>query len=743
MENQNKKKKVAFFHPYFVFGGVEKTNLRLAKYLISQGYEVDFIALSFSSHLQKEIEELGIRQVELKAKRTLRTIPELKHYIAEERKKYILTFISCQNYANLVAIFSWPKNREGIKLIVSERSQVDEFKYNGKVFKGKAIVTLMSWYYKRADVIVANSQETADDLTTLTGKQAECIYNPTLSDDYEKLADEPVEKEWFHEETPIILGVGRLSAPKGFDDLIKAFALVQQKMESRLVILGEGEKRKELEALAEKLGVSDKLWMPGYEANPYKYIKRSSVFVLSSRFEGLPNVLIESLALKIPCVATRCKSGPKEILLDGECGYLVDVGNTAQMADAIVSALTDRETVQQMLQRAEKTLCRFRPYEVGKQYLETIERNRKKVAFFHPYFVFGGVEKTNLRLSKYLISQGYEVDFIALSFSEHLDSEIRELGIRKIELHAKRTLRAIPELKKYIREERKNGTLTFISCQNYANLVAIFSWPKNRSNIKLLVSERLHPEEFKYNGKFLKGKVIVKLMSWYYKRADAIIANSKETADDLTILTGKTAEYIYNPTLSDNYEELASMPVEKDWFAQDVPIIIGVGRLSLPKGFDTLIRAFNIVQKKMDARLVILGEGDKRKELEQLVEELGLNEKVWMPGYEKNPYRYIKKADLFVLSSLFEGLPNVLIEALALGIPCVSTRCKSGPKEILLDGEGGYLVDVGAVEQMAEAMERTLCDKEKAEQMLEKATSMLYRFTPQEVGKQYLEVIER
>ena len=232
-------------------------------------------------------------------------------------------------------------------------------------------------------------------------------------------------------------------------------------------------------------------------------------------------------------------------------------------------------------------------------------------------------------------------------------------------------------------------------------------------------------------------------MSWYYKRADAIVANSKETADDLTILTGKQAEYIYNPTLSDNYEELASLPVEKDWFAEETPIIIGVGRLSLPKGFDTLIRAFNIVQQKMDARLVILGEGDKRKELENLITEFGLEDKVWLPGYEKNPYRYIKKADLFVLSSLFEGLPNVLIEALALGIPCVSTRCKSGPKEILLNGEGGYLVDVGAVEEMAEAMERTLRDKEKANQMLENATAMLYRFTPQEVGKQYLEVIER
>ena len=368
---------------------------------------------------------------------------------------------------------------------------------------------------------------------------------------------------------------------------------------------------------------------------------------------------------------------------------------------------------------------------------------KKKVTFFHPYFAFGGVEKTNLRLSKYLIGQGYEVDFIALSFSEHLRAEMNDLGIKQIELKAGRTLEAIPELKKYIKKERKKYRLTFISCQNYANLAAIFSWPKNRNGIKLIVSERLHPEEFKYNGKTKKGKIITTLMALYYKKADEIVANSQETADDLTKLTGKTAKCIYNPTLSDNYESMGNVKVDKDWFVtHDIPIIISVGRLALPKGFDTLIRAFNIVEKKMKARLVILGEGDKREELEGLIEELGLQDKVWLPGYIKNPYAYVKKADVFVLSSLFEGLPNVLIEALAMGIPCVSTKCKSGPKEILLNGKGGHLVDVGDAEKMAEAIIESLVNKEETIEMLQNAMGMLYRFTPEEVGKQYLEVIE-
>lgn len=367
----------------------------------------------------------------------------------------------------------------------------------------------------------------------------------------------------------------------------------------------------------------------------------------------------------------------------------------------------------------------------------------KKVCFFHPYFVFGGVEKTNIRLARYLISHGYQVDFIALSFSEHLQKEMNELGIRQISLQTKRTMGAIPELKKYIEEERKKNILTFISCQNFANLVAIFSWPKNRSGIKLIVSERSQVEELKYQGKALKGKLITGMMARFYKKADVILANSKETAEDLTALTGKMAEYIYNPTLSDDYEKFAEEEVEKDWFHQDIPIIIGVGRLSKPKGFDTVIRAFYKLLSKVNARLVILGEGESRQELEQLVTELGMEDKVWMPGYESNPYKYLKKSKVFVLASLFEGLPNVLIEALALGVPCVSTTCKSGPGEILLDGEGGYLVDVGNADQMADALEQALTNQEETEKRLKRAQEMLYRFTPQEVGKQYLEVIER
>lgn len=367
----------------------------------------------------------------------------------------------------------------------------------------------------------------------------------------------------------------------------------------------------------------------------------------------------------------------------------------------------------------------------------------KKIAFFHPYFAFGGVEKTNLRLAKYFIEHGYQIDFLALSFSEHLQKEMDELGINRVTLKAKRTSSAIPELKSYMKEEQKKGKLTFISCQNFANLITIFAIPRNREHLKVIVSERLHPAEFDFHGKGKKGKLILALMKKFYKKADVIVANSKETADELARITGEETKYIYNPTLSGNYMARAEEAVEKSWFHEDVPVIISVGRLSKEKGFDTLIKAFEKVQKEIDCRLVIIGDGPLKDELEELAENLGVAEMVWMPGYDSNPYKYVRKADVFVLSSLFEGLPNTLIEALAVGTPCVATNCKSGPKEILLNGEGGYLVDVCDEDAMAEALIKTLREPEKTKAMLEKAQSMLWRFTPDEVGKRYLELIEQ
>src|SRR5262249_37227290 len=150
-------------------------------------------------------------------------------------------------------------------------------------------------------------------------------------------------------------------------------------------------------------------------------------------------------------------------------------------------------------------------------------------------------------------------------------------------------------------------------------------------------------------------------------------------------------------------------PLSHPWFAPgSLPVILGVGRLTWQKDFPTLIKAFALVRSRQPARLLILGEGEKRLELETIVKELGLAADVCLPGYVDNPFAYMHRCSAFVLSSASEGLPNSLIEAMACGAPVISTDCASGTAEILENGRYGPLVPVGDVEAMATAISATL-----------------------------------
>jgi glycosyltransferase involved in cell wall biosynthesis len=168
-------------------------------------------------------------------------------------------------------------------------------------------------------------------------------------------------------------------------------------------------------------------------------------------------------------------------------------------------------------------------------------------------------------------------------------------------------------------------------------------------------------------------------------------------------------QQIYNPLPLAWIRQHAQVPVQHPWFAAgQPPVILGVGRLERAKDFATLIRAFAKVRAEQEARLMILGEGSMRLQLEMLVRQLGLSECVALPGFDPNPFRYMARAKVFAMSSIYEGFPNVLVQALACGCPVVSTDCPSGPSEILNSGAYGYLVPVGDVDALAASILKTL-----------------------------------
>jgi glycosyltransferase involved in cell wall biosynthesis len=194
------------------------------------------------------------------------------------------------------------------------------------------------------------------------------IYNPVIDAALYAKADAPVEHPWFQpNQPPVVLAAGRLVALKGYDTLLRAFARVRQETFARLVILGEGPERPNLERLAAELGVAADVDMPGFDPNPFRYMKRAGVFVLSSRCEGLPNVLIQALACGCPVVSTDCPSGPSEILDGGRYGALVPVDDVEAMAGAIVRALLG-----QVAPAPSAWLEQFRVEVVAEQYLRVM-----------------------------------------------------------------------------------------------------------------------------------------------------------------------------------------------------------------------------------------------------------------------------------------------------------------------------------------------------------------------------------
>jgi glycosyltransferase involved in cell wall biosynthesis len=247
---------------------------------------------------------------------------------------------------------------------------------------------------------------------------------------------------------------------------------------------------------------------------------------------------------------------------------------------------------------------------------------------------------------------------------------------------------------------------------DHANIVAL--WARYLSGVskRLVVTTHNTLSLSINNSSNRTSQLMPFLIRHFYPWADEIVAVSKGVADDLTLTTGLPREkiqVIYNPVVTPDMLKEAQTPLNHPWFASgEPPVILAVGRLTKQKDFSTLIRAFSLVQQQYKARLMILGEGEERPLLNRLIQELGLENGVIMPGFVSNPYAYMSRAAVFVLSSAWEGLGIVLIEALAVGTPVVSTNCQSGPSEILDNGKYGRLIPVGDIQAMAKAILNTL-----------------------------------
>lgn len=325
--------------------GVERTLLNLALGFTERGILVDVVLVNAEGPLLAQV-PAGIRVIPLERQRLLANLPlvrnmvPLVHYLRRERPTALL---SAYEQTNIAAVWAGRLTGRRARVVVSAHFPFTRHFSESHRLRDRFLMRpLVRRFYPWADAIVAVSQGAADDLAVVAGlpkRRIRVIYNPVPPDIAAKAA-EPLGHPWFAAgEPPVILGVGRLTPQKDFATLVQAFRLVRQRRPARLLILGEGWKRDALEAQAREAGLEGEVALPGFVDNPYPYMARAAVFALSSAWEALPVVLLESLTLGTPIVATDCDSGPHEILAGGRWGTLVPVGDSTALADALEAVL--------------------------------------------------------------------------------------------------------------------------------------------------------------------------------------------------------------------------------------------------------------------------------------------------------------------------------------------------------------------------------------------------------------------
>jgi glycosyltransferase involved in cell wall biosynthesis len=356
---------VALFLPSLAGGGAERVMLDLAGAFADTGVAVDLVLASPHGSYRAEVPR-RVRVVDLHRGRVATSFPLLVGYLRRRRPRSLLSTLE---HANVVALLA-RRFVPDLRVVVREANTIAAER-QADVGLGRTMLWWMRRTYPTADGVVAVSEGVAADLVREVGvpyEKVHIIYNPVLTARVWAGAREPIEHPWFAPgEPPVILGVGRLAPQKRFDTLIRAFARARRRVACRLVLLGEGESRDELEALARELGVSDAVALPGFVSNPFAFMARAGAFVLSSSHEGLPNVLIQALALGTPVVSTDCPSGPNEILDGGRWGTLVAVGDVDGMSDAVVQAVGRNRRPPQA-----EWVERYEPRAVAQQYLHVL-----------------------------------------------------------------------------------------------------------------------------------------------------------------------------------------------------------------------------------------------------------------------------------------------------------------------------------------------------------------------------------
>lgn len=368
----------------------------------------------------------------------------------------------------------------------------------------------------------------------------------------------------------------------------------------------------------------------------------------------------------------------------------------------------------------------------------------KRIAIFLPKFSAGGAERVMLTLARsFYMLYGVEVDLVVNKYSGPLVTDIPE-SCNVFELKCRRMALCVPAFSRYLKRRRPDVVLaTLMGPIIVGYFGAHLAGCKTRFIARQANSDAYLAEALRSQGKWL-GNVGQMVLRHCLRRADAVIAVSDDVCRDLRRMkvSPRLVYTISNPidiswVIAKSHENISN-----EWLSKSrcYPVLVAAGRLVPQKGFAELLKAIAILKRDVAVRCIILGEGPLRGELVDFANSLGIAERVSLPGAVKNPYPFFKNADLFVSSSRWEGMPNVLLEAFACGAPVVATNCPGGTSEIMSAINGGLLVEKNNPRALADGIKKIMAS-EKAELDIQRA--LAEKFGIENITGKYFDVLFR
>ncbi len=733
--------RVAVFLPSLRGGGAERAALTVVNELAARGFAVDLLLAEATGAYRDRVAP-AVRVLDLGVRRVGAALPRLVSYLRRERPRVALATLT---HANLVLLAARRLARAETRVVVREGNTVSAAAAASRRLRERVIPAWVRRLYPRADLVLANSEGVAADLVAGLGVPAarvRVVPNPVEVASVRRAAAEPPAISLPGPGgPPLVVAAGRLVSQKGFGTLIRAFDGLRRRRPAHLAILGEGAERPALEALVRELGLEEHVDLPGFLANPHPVVAAASVFVLSSTWEGLPNVLIEALALGVPVVATDCPSGPREILDGGRFGRLAPVGDEGALAAAIEAALAAPPDREALRQRAEVyDVDRVMPQILAALGLDQQGQGprlseggwipagagmtRVPVARANPSFPrqpestlrsdsatplricylitglgIGGAERELTQLARGFAGRGHHVSVVSLLPLTGFATELEEASVPASSLGMRRgmpSLAGLWKLRSLLRARRPQVLHSFMV---HANLMARVVRPL--APIPVVISTA--------QNTFEGGRHRERLLRWTARWADLTTQVSHagfERYRERRLAPPERLELVPNSVDVESFapDPAARAAVRAELGAGDRLVFLAVGRLEPQKDYPTLLAGFALAAREAPgAVLWIAGRGPHQAALEAEARRLEIADRVSFLGLRRDITRVLNGADAYVLTSRWEGTPLALLEAQATGLPAVATEV-GGNAEVVAPGLSGLLVPPASPAALAAAL---------------------------------------